>query len=528
MQTTTGTLFMYIPHRISVIFLFSAFTASAQQDIVISSNSKDIGFDFINQKAVKAVEYSFPERIDDILIDSLQQTLLLTLRGVRNEKWLDNRGIGILYDPAANRVKWSKKMSFQTQSLAQYGGLTIYTTAGKSYCLDNETGDPVWEIKSSLILADGQQKIGIGYKVTTKPKEANLVQGIDLTNGMVMWDRIIGREYGWNDVLYINDSTILVVAAGLHSINLKTGKGWDYSTITGRADYAGSAAGTGLGVASGLLTGTYSVATGYNVIRDLVSNVLVEDDYIYFASKQTITKINKEGKLQWRTILPEGSGSKSVIFKQGESIGMINLGYGIRGNRKLRVGSPFIASYNSENGTENYVTQVSEDQKKYIKGHKRLKGDVLLLFDDHVSSYSGKTGLILKKQEFDTKSYGDLEYFLGNQVYVPKDYVYISLVDTAPENILIYTSKDKLFALNGDLNVDSEIETKDLYLRYFKANDLNFIAKDNKTVILNTGGEKVGELAVGRGSLFLKQRMYFLDQSRLVEVDLIDFLGKEN
>ncbi|WP_207425083.1 hypothetical protein [Pedobacter sp. SYSU D00535] len=517
---------MCITRNIFIVFLLSAFTASAQSDVIISSTSKDVGVNFITQKAIKATEYNFPERIDDITVDSLRQTLLLTLRGIRNEKWLDNRGMGMLYDPIGKQLKWSKKLSFQTQSLAQYGGITIYSSAGKSYCLDNESGAPLWEIKSSLIFVDTKQNIGLGYKLSTKPKELNTVQGIDLSSGMVKWERTIGREYGWNDVLYLNDSSILVVAAGLHSINLKTGKGWDYSTITGEFDHTASAAGTVLGVAAGLLTGTYSVATGHNVIRDLVSNVLIEKEDIYFASKQTITKISKDGKLQWRTTLPEGSGSKSVIFKQGSSIGIINLGYGIIGNRRVSIGAPFIASYSTENGTELFVTPVGEGQKKYIKSYKQLNDHVILLFNDHVSRYSMKTGLILKKLAFDTKDLGELEYFIGNQVFVPQGDEFKSLVETAPDKTILFTKNGKLIAVDGDLGGSSEIDGKDLYIRYLRENGLSFIAKDRKTFVLDGQGKKVGELDLGRGSLFLQQRIYFLERSRLIEVDLADFLSR--
>jgi len=45
-----------------------------------------------------------------------------------------------------------------------------------------------------------------------------------LKNGNVIWQRDLNREYGWNDVFYTNDSTMIVVAAGLHAINIKTGR----------------------------------------------------------------------------------------------------------------------------------------------------------------------------------------------------------------------------------------------------------------------------------------------------------------
>lgn len=51
------------------------------------------------------------------------------------------------------------------------------------------------------------------------------LEGIDLNNGQVLWKRELNGEYGWNDVFYTNDSTLVVAAAGLHSLDTKTGKG---------------------------------------------------------------------------------------------------------------------------------------------------------------------------------------------------------------------------------------------------------------------------------------------------------------
>src|SRR5690606_1196566 len=107
----------------------------------------------------------------------------------------------------------------------------------------------------------------IGSKIQASKSKENMLEGIDLITGKPIWQREISREYSWNDVFYLNDSILLIAAAGLHTLNIFDGTGWDYNTITGKKDYTASAIGTGLGIVAGLLTGTYAVSTGHNLVR---------------------------------------------------------------------------------------------------------------------------------------------------------------------------------------------------------------------------------------------------------------------
>jgi hypothetical protein len=63
------------------------------------------------------------------------------------------------------------------------------------------------------------------------------LEGINLKTGEVLGKRELSREYAWNNVS-LNDTTLLAVAAGLHTIHLKNGSGWDYSAVTGDKDYS--------------------------------------------------------------------------------------------------------------------------------------------------------------------------------------------------------------------------------------------------------------------------------------------------
>lgn len=95
---------------------------------------------------------------------------------------------------------------------------------------------------------------------------------MNLKNGEIIWNRKLNRDFGWNDVFYANDSTLMVVASGLHAINLKTGKGWDYDAETG---------------------GKKLIMSNEGSVYGLVLNTIRDSSNIYFASKEQLAKIDK-------------------------------------------------------------------------------------------------------------------------------------------------------------------------------------------------------------------------------------------
>lgn len=123
--------------------------------------------------------------------------------------------------------------------------------------------------------------MGLGYKFTqASGNNMHDLLGIDLNSGRTLWSRNVPRGGGWNDLFFLNDSTLMLVAGGLHSIHMKTGRGWSHMAVTAKEDYKGVAATNAVGLGVGLLTGTYFYR-GPNVVYDLVSNTIIDSLHIY-------------------------------------------------------------------------------------------------------------------------------------------------------------------------------------------------------------------------------------------------------
>ncbi len=514
----------------SLIFLISL-QGLAQKETEVTSKPIEAGKNLLTAQPVPAMEYTFPERIHDFQLDTVNNHITIQLRGLsKNGKWLDNKGQVVRYDTEGQKVLWSKKLIYQTENLEQTGGVTIHSTVKKSYSLDNFTGSEQWEVKNSLIFADPVSKIGIGYKLQPINAKENILEGIDLKSGKVLWQREISREYSWNEIFYLNDSTLLIGASGLHSLNIFDGTGWDYTTVTGKKDYTASAVGTGLGVVAGILTGTYAVATGHDLVRDVVSNVLIDSADIYFASRKDLVKLNRQGEVLWKKSLPDDMTSKSMIFRKGDNLIMVNRGYAFMGYRQLDFGTPFIASFDINTGDQKYLQKVTMAKKDMIKGIDIKDEELLLVFNDHISRFSLNSGQLMLDKKFNIEEFGGLNYFIGEQVFVQRDSLFRSLPDLDAAKHYIYSGNGRILVLDSDLKFVSVIkaEDEDVYVQYLNRDNMRFIAKENKTFVIDTEGKKLAELSASAQSIFLNGKLYDARDNTFLEIDLKGILNNSN
>ena len=506
---------------------------SQKNQTKISCNEKALGKSLIDSSAINGFEYIFPDRIHKTFLDTTTNFLTVQLRGLsKNGKWLNNTGSIIQYDIKNQKVLWNKKIAYQTSNLQQFSNMMIYTVGNKSFCLDVNTGNERWEIKNNIYFVDPIDNIGIGYKFKSLT-HSNELEGIDLRNGNILWKRDLNREYGWNDVFYINDSTIIVVAAGLHAINIKTGKGWDYNTITGEKDYTGTAAKNAIGVAAGLLTGTFAISTGYDLIRNLVSNTIIDSTNIYIASKEQIAKIDKHtGEIVWKFPFPDSFASKSSIFMNDSVIFVINKGMAYMGYRQLNFGTPFFAAFNRQTSEQIFLSTILVKNDP-ILSFDVLNEEVFLIFKNRIMKYSmeegfKEAGFRIEEKEFPKDNFGELKYFVGNQAFITsQNGDLLSLHQSDSTNVFVYTSQGKILSIDKELNITKTLDSEDLSIYYQRTKDFKFIAKDKNTFIVNNDGKKIAEIGTTSKAFLIGNTLYDTQDKSFIAIDLEIIIDNE-
>ena len=516
--------------KILIFFFLLLATTSAfcqKKELQVFHAEKVLGKNFIDSSDIKGFEFAFPDRIHKTFLDTATNFLTVQLRGTsKNGKWLDNNGNILQYDLRNHKILWTKKMAYQKSELRQSGKTMFYRVDYKNSYLDAATGNSLWEIKNDLYFVDRINNVAIGYKYRPLKGFTNELEGIELMNGSTIWKRELNREYGWNNVFFVNDSTLIVVASGLHAINTNTGKGWDYDMITGENDYTRAGIANAIGIAAGFLTGTFFITTGHDIISGLVSNTLVDSTFIYFASKEQLVKINKQsGEPAWKYPLPKDLTSKSDLLMNDSTIYIINKGAADMGYRQINVGKPFIAAFDRETGKQKYFSIINVKNNP-ILNFQILDNEIYLVFKNKISKYDKKTGHHIAEQIYMKENVGELQSIVGEKAYITnQEGNLVSLIQNDSTKVYVSTTQNMIISVNNQLYITDLIELDDISICYLDKKDYKFIAKGGKTLIINPKGEKTAEIEVTSSAFMIEDTIYDTQYKRLKTIDLSEIIN---
>lgn len=517
-------------HLIFGLLLTISITGFSQSNqILVLNNERILGRSLVDSSVIKGLEFTFPERIHVALFDASTGYLTAQLRGLRrNRRRLTNDGSIVKFDINNRKVVWSKLMNFQFSHIRHVNNTLIKTEGIYSTFIDADTGRPLWQITNNLLFADPHFNIGLGYNTRISRKESNTLEGINLNYGNVVWERYLNREFGWNNLFYLNDSTIMVVADGLNKIDLQTGKGWSYHTITGQKDYGRTAATNVLGIASGLLTGAFFFTTGHDIINGIMSNTLRSCSYIYFASKEQLAKIDLiTGEIVWKSTLPDDLVSSSNIFMNDSVIFMVNRGVAFMGLRALEFGKPFFAAFDRHTGEQIFFTLMDDTygtvQHSYIRDRYIFK-----ILGNKVLKFSKDSGALIAKRNIPQDAYGVLRYFVGERVYISNpDGNFMNIRQTDTNNVFVFTSLDKVLSLGEYLQITTKFEFEDISVNFLQINDFRLIARGSKTWVVDQAGKKIAEIEASRDAFLAGNTLYDYQENRFLAIDLSEILPKE-
>ncbi|MDL2222998.1 PQQ-binding-like beta-propeller repeat protein [Bacteroidales bacterium OttesenSCG-928-M11] len=510
---------------LSLLFTITA-SAKKKEDLVLK-NERVIG-KTVDGTHILGTEYIFPERVHEAFLYKDGGLLTIQSRNLRqNGVDLSNGGKIFQYDINNDTLLWSKKISYSKESILQFDNTLIFNYERKVQRLDAYTGKKMWELRSNINYIDPHYNIGIGYNLE-KHEKYNELQGADLNRGKLRWTRSLNINYGWSDTFYMNDSVLVVVSDGLHTINLRNGEGWDYKVKTGERSYKRSTAINAAGIATGLLFGVFFYSTGYDVISDLSSNVLLDDKFIYFASKEQIVRLEKStGDIDWRKPLPNKDTSKSFIFMNDSTVFLINGGWTYVDGVRKDMGVPFITAYDKNSGFQKFLVTLDKKEDP-IFDYERLGDNIYLLFKNRMRKYSAKTGELLLDKFCSEEQFGEITHFVDDKVFIAgQDELMYRLIDSDLNKVFVHTKDGHVLAIDEDLNVSEIINSSELNVNKLSSDDFLFLSRNHYTEIYNHDGEKIAVLDIPSDSFLIDGVLYAKKDNSFFAIDLDQLKEKQ-
>ena len=468
-----------------------------------------------------------------INISSIKKTQTLTVQlreDSVSKKKSDNPGYLLSYNLENNKINWSRETDYRESRFLFYENTIIESTGYSSNGLNMETGNTQWEAINSIYYVDQTLPIGLGYKrILYNSKKADLknifssLEGIYMRNGKTLWKREIDREFGWNEVLHLRDSVLLIAASGLHSIDLRNGRGWDYNAVTGYKDKKSTFFKNLLAAsAAALNNGYYYVTTEYDIIWNIASNIMIDGSDIYFASREKISKLDISGKVIWSHPLPATLTSKSSIFLKENTVYLINRGYAFKGNEPIEFGMPFIAAYNINTGGEIFLQNISDKQEE-VRGYKIRDKELCVLFKNRISKYSLINGKRQSEKIWNEKKL-EMMSFVNNELHLKTDSTFTSLASIDSVSLYVLTDSLKILAINKNLEVTDQFELSQLFIHYLKTKEFKFLANANKTIVVDGNNKIVAEFKASRNAILLDTKMYDIQKNSFTETDLSELI----
>lgn len=395
--------------------------------------------------------------------------------------YTDMEGEVGLYHTRGGGLLWTLKADLDglKATCMENGILLANSMEGTVALAHKDYGKKIWEQKLYPIHIDDSLQMVLGYASPTSTK----LKAISLNYGAVAWEQKMKHDYGWNEVKEIpGTSQRLIVADDLHRLDLRTGELKTMKASVAQANakkLAGDAAIIALlGVTNAIISPgvgyfympAYTPRGGYATvpaspihITGLTSNLMLRDSLLYWADREYLTCMDTALNVRWKVEFPQRQkGSSSLIFQDGDSLFMLNLGYGWKGGRKRKTyGRPFLSCHDMKSGKLNgyHPLSLHREQLQDVLFSKRL-----YMLQEEAMLHKEYFEPTVRIAPWEKKRRGKLKGFLSRHYFVAnKERSMFRPLSEDMDHCLVYTEKDSIYEVDKQLNIKATYTWTDIY-----------------------------------------------------------------
>lgn len=313
-------------------------------------------------------DVEYPANLYDIrMSDSSPYALTM----VRNATvWNQSGAYFNVVDTAEGNILWSKDINYFCGTADIYGPYVITVIGNKTTVYELGSGEKLYNLKLRKTYVDPVKDLIVGCK-------GKKVECHRLSDGKLLWkSRFDDKDdLEWTLVDKGCDDVIVFCSKHLYTLNLVTGTLATYKLNVSSADKKSNA----LSITAAILCGVVSVGLtggmafmpymGTYSMNDLHSNVLSDSALYYIADKRHIACLDRSMNQVWSYSLPDNMGARSRIYCSGDTLFMLNEGYGMsNGDVRRNVGKPFFAAFDKATGENLFVRLLPEKWNESVYG----------------------------------------------------------------------------------------------------------------------------------------------------------------
>ncbi len=490
---------------LSAFLLTFALIAQAQKDSIEFANAVDgkllkaayinlnkIGYGFSlspDRKLVAIKLLSFEKQNsgnDELCLYDLQEHKTLWTQPMDSYSASFDAGMDQGKEASLSKNGWRRS---NTMQLMSHGLLLSDGSTIRMY--DTNTGKRVWKSNFHTLFTNDGHDAMMGYKTAQTSK----LSALQLSSGKKIWEQKVPHLYnwGWDNVLIANDTSMMVVNNNINFLNPLTGRLQMYKARVGYEEVGkGLLKGLAIGLAAGMVGGLVGVGPIYmpyfandsryvdeDAMTYLYSNIYVKDGRNYVSDRDSLYCFDSS---TYKKLWSYGGERKAIaharLFSEGDTLFLLNYGYGLEaGYKRKKVSRPFIASFNIETGKMLHTTYLAEEKRMLVDAVGTSKG-ALMAFNDALA-YQAVEDTTLKTQPWNASAYGAI-------VAIPKDTIYtfrqndevLTPLYNHPNRYVIITDKNKMLCVNKELSVTDDYSANNIYRVMGKYKNFNIVGMD--------------------------------------------------
>jgi hypothetical protein len=485
--------------------LFISFAWGQKPSLYYSKKQTEIG-SRTDLKPVQATTFSFSAPFYDAFYDSTTSRLFFSTRAKDpTGKVFSNNAFQYCLDVTNDSILWINDV--KKYDISRINDYLFFSGEEKTSRFNKKSGFEQYEYPSKIVFTDAKNKIGLSFNKLNSINSVENLKCISLDDGNLKWSCDITRQFDWNEARYLNDSILLIAASGLHGVNIKNGTTWSHPLITGDDKMKKFVFSPITEESSTLGKASFVSSPLESVVTQISSNILVEEDRIYFAGKDKLICVNHSGKLIWSSDISVSPTGKSFLFINGNDISLFNLGVAAFKERIVDYGKPYLIGMNKMTGAVNFNQSLSIFNSPV--DFKISNGTLFVSTREKMYQFNIANGDMLFMLEFNERQYGRFQGFVdGDNYFVEKEGFYVSLNFINDKSTYFMTDHGKIYGLEKN-EIAYEYQVAELFELDKKYKNVRLLNQKDNTWVVSKNWELMAKLKTGTKVIIANNKLYY-------------------